>query len=441
MDRRQAWRAGILALSLLSLAGCSSGEWFGNKSAPPLPGKRIQVLATGPRLKVDPNAAPIALPPPAPNSSWPEPGGLTNHAMQHMEIPAVLHLAWSANVGAGSTARVKLLSQPVVADGRVFTVDSRNLVTALDARTGHQIWQVDLTPSDVSGGSGGGVAFWHGRLFVATGFAQLVAMNASNGKILWRRTLSGPMRGAPTVRAGRVFVITVDDQTHCLAAANGQELWTHQGISEQAALLAGTSPAVDGNVVVVPYSSGELFALRAENGTVLWQDQLSSISRTGEVGTLTDITALPIIDHGRVYAIGHANMMVAIDMRTGRQIWEHEIGGTDTPWIAGNYLFLITNDNKVLAMNARNGNLVWMTQLPKWTDTEDQSGPIVWTGPLLASNRLIVAGSNGKVLSISPYTGKILGRMNMASGVSIPPVVADGTLYFYTNDANIVAYR
>jgi outer membrane protein assembly factor BamB len=441
MDRRLAWRVGALLLSALTLTGCGNGGWFGDSAPPPLPGKRITVLREGPALKVDANAPPVAIPPPAPNSAWPQAGGLTNHAMQHMEIPKVLHMAWSTNVGAGSTDRVKLLAQPVVADGRVFTVDSRNLVTALDAGTGRRIWQVDLTPADISEGSGGGLAYWHGRLYVATGFAQLVAMDVKTGKIVWRRTLSGPMRGAPTVRAGRVFVITVDDQTHCLAAKTGQELWTHQGISEQASLLAGTSPAVDGNVVVVPYSSGELFALRSENGAVLWQDQLSSISRTAGLETLTDITALPIIDRGRVYAIGHADMMVAIDLRTGRRIWEHQVGGTATPWIAGNYLFVITNNNYVLAVDDQTGAIVWKIRLPVWSDPEDKSGRIVWTGPVLASNRLLVAGSNGQIMSLSPYSGKVMGKMVMSDGVSIPPVVANGTLYIYTNDADVIAYR
>ncbi|HLO79052.1 MAG TPA: PQQ-binding-like beta-propeller repeat protein, partial [Magnetospirillum sp.] len=272
-------------------------------------------------------------------------------------------------------------------------------------------------------------------------FAQVVSLDAKTGKVLWRQTLSGPMRGAPTVRAGRVFVVTVDNQTHCLSAEDGTVQWTHQGISEGASLLAGSSPAVDGNVVVVPYSSGELFALRVDNGTVLWQDHLATVRRTDNVATLSDIRGRPIIDRGRVYAIGHADLLVAIDLRSGRRLWEREIGGIQSPWVAGDYLFLISNNNEALALEAKTGRVLWVTQLQVWEDEEDKEGRIIWAGPVLASDRLILGSSHGRLVSLSPYTGEVLGRVSISDGVTIQPSVADNTLYFITNDADLVAYR
>jgi len=267
-----------------------------------------------------------------------------------------------------------------------------------------------------------------------------VSLDAGNGHVLWRQSLSGPMRGAPTVRAGRVFVITVDNQTHALAAEDGAVLWSHQGISEAASLLGGTSPAVDGNVVVVPYSSGELFALRVDNGSVLWQEQLTTVRRTDGAASLTDIRARPIIDRGRVYAIGHADLLVAIDLRTGRRLWDREIGGIQSPWVGGDYLFLVNNNNEAVALDAKTGKVLWVTQLQMWDDEEDRTGRIIWTGPILASDRLILASSHGKLLSLSPYDGAVLGT-EKSDGVSIAPSVAQGVVYFLTDDADLVAYR
>ena len=431
--------AAVLAMSALS--GCS--DWLGENAKPPLPGKRIDVLSKGKEIETDlkGSGATILLPPPEPNQDWPQAGGFANHAMHHMQVNDPLRRDWRTNVGSGSTKRVKLLAQPVVAEGRVFTLDADNEVEALDIKDGDRQWRVDVTPDDVEGGSGGGLAYDDGRLFVATGFAQVVAMDAKNGHVLWRQTLSGPMRGAPTVRAGRVFVITVDNQTHCLAADDGQILWTHTGIVEPAAVLAGNSPAVDGDVVVVPYSSGELFALRVENGAVLWQDSLATISKTQGLAMLTDIRGRPIIDRGRVYAIGSADLLVAIDLRTGRRLWDREIGGIQSPWIAGDYLFLVDNNNEALAIEAKTGRIVWITQLQTWKDPEDKTGRIVWAGPVLASDRLLFGSSHGYLLALSPYTGDVLGSEPASAGVTIQPVVAGGTVYFFNDDADIVAYR
>lgn len=433
-------RLALVVVASMGLAACSS--WLGGNSAPPLPGKRISVLSRDKALAPEAKAAEIKLPPPEANDEWPQAGGYANHAMHHMEVGDRLERQWRTGIGAGAGKRARLLAQPVVADGMVFTMDAEAEVRAVSAKTGNTVWTRDLTPDDEdSTFASGGVAYEDGLLFVSTGFAQVVALDAKTGKVAWRQTLSGPMRGAPTVRGGRVFVVTVDNQTHCLAAEDGAVLWTHQGISEGASLLAGTSPAVDGNVIVVPYSSGELFALRVDNGTVLWQDQLTTVRRTDNVATLSDIRGRPIIDRGRVYAIGHADMVVAIDLRSGRRLWEREIGGIQSPWVAGDYLYLVTNNNEALALEAKTGKILWVTQLRVWEDEEDKEGRIVWAGPVLASDRLILGSSDGYLVSLSPYTGEVLGKVSVSDGITIQPAVADNTMYFITNDADLVAYR
>ena len=435
-------RLAVVLVASMGLAACSS--WLGGNSAPPLPGKRISVLSNERALEPEIKGAAesIKLPPPEPNEDWPQAGGYANHAMHHMEVGDKLDRAWRTGIGAGSGKRARLLAQPIVAEGKVFTMDADAEVRAVDAKTGKSVWSIDVTPKDEDDTfAGGGVAYEDGQIFVSTGFTQVVSLDAKTGKVLWRQSLSGPMRGAPTVRAGRVFVVTVDNQTHALAAEDGAVLWTHQGISEGASLLAGTSPAVDGNVVVVPYSSGELFALRVDNGTVLWQDQLTTVRRTDNVATLSDIRGRPIIDRGRVYAIGHADLLVAIELRSGRRLWEREIGGVQSPWVAGDYLFLVSNNNEVVALEAKTGRVLWVTQLQMWEDEEDHEGRIVWAGPVLASDRLILGSSNGKLVSLSPYTGAVLGKLSAPDGVTIPPSVAANTIYFLTNDADLVAYR
>jgi outer membrane protein assembly factor BamB len=435
-------KVAVVLFATFALGACDT--WLGESKAPPLPGKRISVLSR--ERMVEPEISgpvgKIVLPPPEDNDDWPQAGGYSNHAMHHMVVGDGLARSWKTGVGTGSGKRRKLLAQPIVAEGRVFTVDTESLVTAVDAKSGDRLWKVEVIPDDEDElYSSGGIAYEDGRIFISTGFAQIVALDARTGKVEWRQTLSGPMRGAPTVRGGRVFVITVDNQTHALSAEDGSVLWTHSGIAETASLLAGTSPAVDGSVVVVPYSSGELFALRVENGAMLWQDSLASVRRTENVAALTDIRGRPVIDRGRVYAIGNADLLVCIDLRTGRRIWEKEIGGIQSPWVAGDYLYLVTNNNEVVALEARTGRINWVTQMQTWDDPKARTGRIVWAGPVLASDRLIFGGSNGVLAALSPYSGELMGVDDAPTGVTLAPAVAGGSMYFLTDGADLVAYR
>lgn len=409
-----------------------------------LPGERMSVLLHARELTPDPelSEAEILLPAPLPNADWPQAGGYANHAMHHLEVADSLREVWRTDIGAGADDEERIIASPIAADGRVYAMDAETRVTACDAEGGRQLWSAELTPDDEDDGHiSGGLAFENGRVFVATGFAQVIALDASSGQEIWRRSLDGPMRSAPTARGGRVFVITLDNKLYALNGATGETLWTYTGLAEVASLLGGGSPAVDGGIVVAPFSSGELVAMRVETGRVLWTESLASVRRTDVVSTLSHIRGRPIVDRGRIYAISHSGVTAAIDLRSGRRVWDAEIGGQESPWIAGDYLFLLTNDAELLCLSRNTGRIFWIRPLPRFEDPDDKEDPIVWTGPILASDRLIVAGSHGEAYAVSPYDGRILGAQDLPDGVSVAPIVAAGTLYVLTDGARLVALR
>lgn len=441
MFERSSHIALLAALALL-VAGCDT--WFGESDGPPLPGKRLSVLTHASTVEPDPDLAQaeILLPPPTPNPDWPQAGGYANHAMQHIEVGDSLHEVWRADVGVASDEEERIVASPIAASGRVFAMDAENHVSAFDAKTGAKQWEADLTPEDEDEGEfSGGIAYGNGRVYAATGFAEVLALDAASGKVIWRHNVEAPMRAAPTFRGGRVFVITVENKLYALNAENGDVLWFYAGSEEIASLLGAASPAVDEGIVVAPFSSGELAALTVESGRVLWTDSLASVRRTDVVSTLSQIRGRPIIDRGRVYAISHGNLMAAIDLRSGQRIWDKEIGGLESPWIAGDYLFVLTNDWDLICVARNTGRIFWVHSLPRFEDEQDRTGPIVWTGPILASDRLIVAGSQGEALAISPYDGRLLGSQELPDGVSVAPIVADGTVYVETAAAELVALR
>lgn len=435
-------RATIAACLLaLLLTGCDD---IFNKEEEHLPGERIPVLLLDSELTPDPLIADLAvsLPPPEANSAWPQPGGYSNHAMHHLALGDAPGRLWSANAGTGSSDWSRLTAQPVVAEGRIFTMDSEGEVRAFDTGNGAHLWTVDVVPEDEDEGViGGGVAFYGGTLFVSTGAAQVIALDGVTGNELWRQSLPAPMRIGPTVTAGRVFAVTVDNQLHVLAADDGRKLWTHSGITETAALLGSGSVAVEEGMVVVPYSSGELVALRVENGRSVWSDSLASIRRVDAVSALADIRGNPVIDRGWVFAISHSGRMVAIDQRTGIRVWDKSIGGVDTPWVAGDFLFVLTNVAELVCLSRRDGRIRWIRALPRYEDMEDKEGPIFWVGPVLAGDRLVVTGSHGDMITVSPYDGSVLGIIELSDGVAITPVVADETLYVLTEGADLIAFR
>jgi outer membrane protein assembly factor BamB len=429
-------------LPLLGLAACSG--WFGGDNEKPLPGERISVMTFERALEPDPGLADLAvrLPKPLVNADWPQAGGMPNHAMHHLSAKGPLVKQWSVDIGDGSDSETQLLVQPVIADGRVYTLDVEAELRAWDAATGKRLWTRELKPEDDNEGIlGAGLAYSHGRLFVTTGFADVIALDAADGKEVWRRRVNGPMRTAPTVFGGRIYVVTVANELHALDTSNGAVLWTHVGITEVAGLLGGASPAVDGATVVAAFSSGELVALRAENGREIWADSLTALRRFDPISTIAHIRGRPVIDGGQVIATANSGRTVAIDLRTGNRVWERATGSSHSPWVVGDFVYLMNNAGELVCLARRNGGIRWVRQMQVFEDEEDREDPIVWTGPVLAGDRLLVGSSHGELWSVSPYTGRLLGRIKTPGAVFIPPAVANDTVYVLTDKAELIAFR
>ena len=430
------WISLAITAVAVSLAGCDLNPFGSGEDDEILPGTRISVLALERALRPDIAAVDtqIALPSPEDTDAWTQAGGLSHHAMHHLVLGPAPRQIWRANAGVG---------EPVVADSRIFVLDAKAYAMAFNARNGDRLWRRELVPNNEDDGNflGGGVAYDEGLVFATTGYAEVVAINARTGRDAWRTSVDAPIRSAPTVSGGRVFVTTVSNQVIALAARDGRRLWSYSGVSSQTILLGGGSPAVDGGVVIVPFTNGEIAALRVDNGAVLWSDSVIAVRRTEAAASLTDISGRPVIDRGRVYAVGHSGILVSIDLRTGQRVWDVPVPGVYQPWIAGDFLYATTIDAEVVCIDVRTGQILWVTQLRRFEDLDNQEDRLIWTGPAVASDRVIVLGSNEEALSLSPYNGDVLGSLELRSSVTIPPVFTNRTMYVYDDSGDLIAYR
>lgn len=428
------------------LAGCGEGTWLGENAPPPLPGERKSVLLIEDQLSADPRLATlnVTLPAPMRNSDWPQLGGGPTHAPQHLDAAGSLTVAWRTSVGSGAGGGSVLLGAPVVARGSVFTVDAEGTVHAVSAAGGQSQWEFyPEEAEEVDRLAGGAVAYADGRLFVAGGNGTVFALDAGSGAEVWRRPIRAPIRSAPTVAEDKVLVPTADAQLYALDAATGEVLWQHAGLFEQAGILGGASPAVANGIVVAAYPSGEVVALSLSSGEQLWSDTVLRPRRTLAIGTIADIVGDPVIAGDRVFVAGVSGEMAAFDLERGVREWTADVTSTQTPWIAGNFLFVLTERGEVVCLVDQGGRIRWVTGLPARVDPDEaDSRPIGWIGPVLVSGRLLLASSEGELVTLSPETGERLGSLDIGGGgVSVAPAIADGTVFFLTNNATLVAVR
>ena len=377
----------VLAFVAIALTAC-------DKEKTPITGTRIAIVDYETSVKVDEDTKDLSptLPLSEMGRDWTQAGGGPEHVMPNFSIKENTIPLWTASIGSGN-GEGRVLSSPIVAEGNIYVLDTMGTVTALESSTGNILWQTNVSPAGHQVPIiGGGLAYGGGKIFMTSPHAQVLSLDAKTGEILWHYATPSPVRAAPTLAEGRVYVLTICNQLIVLDVEKGKPIWNHAGITEHAGLLGTASPAVSNGVAVVTYSSGEIFALKAENGHQLWTETLSTTRRPDSLSSLSHIKALPVIHQNIVIVVGHNQKMAAYDLRQGERLWERHIGGTRTPAVIGDYVFIINSHNELLCMTAKYGQVVWIKKL---TSHPEQPSKVIWEGPLVAGGKSLYREYSG----------------------------------------------
>lgn len=434
--------APIALVALVGLSAC--GIFKGDPKKTPTVGNRVPILVAENAAEVDPALAgvQVLLPAATVNAQWSQPGGNAAKWMGHLALGPSPTRLWTASIDGGSN-RQRLGAAPVVAEGKVFVVDVDANVHAFNADSGSTLWTVALSKGDENKAArfGGGASYDAGRVYATDGLGDVVALNAADGAEVWRAKPGGPLRGAPTIANGQVYVLSQDNQLFALDQTDGKVVWTGTASVETQGVFGVAAPAAAAGTIVAGFSSGELNAYRYENGRTLWQDALSRTSISTSVSSLADIDADPVIADGRAYAVGQGGRMVAVEIATGQRLWEQNFASIATPWLAGEWLFVITDDARLVCLSRANGKVRWIGQLQAYKNEKKKKNPYTWYGPVLAGDRLWLTNSRGELVGASPADGSVQTTIEAADAFTLPPVVANQTLYVLDQKGRLSAYR
>jgi outer membrane protein assembly factor BamB len=432
---------GPLLACALAVAGCQ------NKDAP-LPGTRIPIRPDEAPAASPSRGQPVSLPPAGINAEWTHRNGSAPGRLVHPALRPVPQLVWSVDLGEGDAKRRRLLTGPIVAGGLVFAMDAAAELSAVTTR-GQVAWRRSLVPADQrpDSGPGGGLAVANGVLFVTTGFGDVWALDPRTGGTVWTRRLDAPIQAAPVVYDGRVVAVQRDDVAVAMDARTGQTLWTAQGAGGTG-LMGGASPAADGALVIVPFSSGEVLGILSRNGLTVWGTAITGGRRAIARNRINDITGDPVIVGDTVYASNQSGRTIRLDTQTGERAWTIAEGSYGPAWPVGNAIFLLSDQGALVRVDAASGEIVWSKELPEYFPPRNflwhKGKPwkaVAYYGPVLAGSRLWVASSDGFLRGFSPVDGSLLASVALPGGAVAAPAVAGGVMYVTTGDGKLLAFQ
>lgn len=427
--------SGVLVAGMIGLTGCSTvSGWFSGehkKKESLLSGERISVLAQEETLTINPDLkdAPVNLPSAVSPPLWSQAGGATTHDVPNIAATLATEQD-SVSVGDGAAWPGRLMAMPVIDEKAVYAMDGTGVISAhARVHVSTTLWVSEAVMMDEPG-FGGGLAVQGGTLYAVTPEGHVVALDSATGKTRWTRELRSPVRAAPRLYEDMLIVPTVDSKVYALNLASGTVRWQHRGITEAASMLGSSVPAADGPVIVVAYNSGELYALSRRNGEPVWNESLLMPLRTRASDSFTGISGDPVMAGGLVFSISTNGLLAALDQRTGLRVWEQRFASSQTPWAAGDFLFVLGSDERLVAFAAGSGQVKWITRLRKNSEKIDKDETLPpLHGPYMINGQLLVIDPTGRLILVDPNDGKIIDRRDFIEDVTVAPAYADGGIY------------
>ncbi|MCD9147617.1 PQQ-like beta-propeller repeat protein [Pseudophaeobacter flagellatus] len=420
----------------LGLTACTEPEVI-------LPGKREAIR---PELEADVvnQSVAISLPRQVANTTWAQGHGNSEYRTTNPALGAALQLAWSAPIGAGDSRKQRITTRPVVAAGRIYTLDSAARVSAVSP-AGQVLWASDLLPARDSEGqaTGGGMAYADGVLYISSGYGVLTALDAASGKQIWRQELDATGSGEPRVSDGLVYLVAGDDTGWAVHAKDGRIAWQVEGAPSPSNVLGAPAPVLTKDLVIFAFGSGDLVATFRRGGLRRWSASVAG-QRTGStLARISDVTGSPVLVGQRAYVGNHSGRTVAFDTASGDRIWTAQQGAIGPVWPVGNSLFQISDRNQLLRLNADSGETLWAVDLPGYLKDKPgkRSEIVAHYGPLLAGGQIVVASNDGLLRFFDPRDGSQIRSVEVPGGATAAPVVAGNTLYVVTSKGNLLAYR
>jgi outer membrane protein assembly factor BamB len=174
-------------------------------------------------------------------------------------------------------------------------------------------------------------------------------------------------------------------------------------------------------VVYAAYSDGNVAALNAATGQVVWERLVAP------PGQFLDIDSTPVVANGRVHVAAFSGAVFALDVATGRTEWEAKVPGAARVALAGEALVVVTT-SQVVGLDPADGHVLWTTPF-----TGEPAGQ-----PLVVGTRVVVPATES-LMWFDSATGRVVATLNPGSGVSGTPAVEGERMYVLTNGSALVA--
>ena len=274
-------------------------------------------------------------------------------------------------------------------------------------------------------------------IYVADNIGFIYALSFNTGKLLWIKNHGVPLKSNIKIFNDRIYLINQDNRIICLKASDGSKIWDIRSVSSFIKSQGFLSVAISkkGNVLSIN-SSGDLFKVNGENGSIYWSTNISG--SLYEHGTdFFKSTDIVIVNEDIIFSAGSS--ILSHKINSGRQNWQKEINSASAPIVLGSQIFFVSDNGYFIIMEKDTGEIISSTNILKILKNKKQKTKIV--GFIMGSGKIYSVTLNGYLIVSSANSGKVESFKKIGDPIISNPIINNGSLFILTEDSRIIGFN
>ncbi len=333
--------------------------------------------------------------------------------------------------------------QPIYFENNICHVLNMGLLRCINVDTETTFLEMNIKPEGIKDYEviRGGIAYFDNQLVFVDAYGQIKLFNTIDGKEIWSNQIEYPILSPPLIYRGYIYFISADNRIFSINIDDGSISWSFQTISESKKNLFTSSPVAFENVIIAPFSNGELVAFIHDTGQPVWSENVSKISMVSNFD-IKDISASPVVDGETLYSLSSNGKLVSVNALNGSRNWAIDLSGYRTPLVSGNQIYVINEDGKLICLDKISAEVYWITDLSKFRTGKNVKNLNLWLGPYLINNLIYNISYFGEMKIVSPITGEIVSNDSIAiKGIMVPPLILSNAIYLTDKYSNVYEVR
>ncbi len=333
---------------------------------------------------------------------------------------------WSESAGGG-TDELFIKLTPALLDNRIYVADTDGNIEALNIESGRTIWKND-TDLPVTGGPGADV----NMVMVGTSEGEVISLSTEDGKVIWQSTVSSEILSSPRESDDVVVIRTIDGKIFALDAATGERLWVYDRTVPALTLRGTSTPVIANGLVIAGFDGGRVAALDLKTGKLIWEQRVAIARGRSELERMVDIDAKPLILEGTIYLTTFQANVTAMSLESGQILWQRDISSHSELAADGKNLYVTDDRGHIWAIDRFSGSSIWKQE-------KLQARRV--TGPAILGNKIVVGDLEGYLHWLDKDTGYFTARTQISDEpIYSQAITTENMLFAYASDGTLAAY-